>query len=147
MPSEELLERAAQGVLDHTGLLARRLRQRPVTGELTQPEAAVLARLVGEAATVADLARAEGVRPQSMGAVVGALESRGLVKRQRDRSDGRRVLLSATGAGREVIGLGRTARGDQLVRALSAGFTDEELEQLVALAPLLGRLAGQLGLD
>ena len=79
-----------------------------------------------------------------MGAVVASLEGRGLVKRHRDRSDGRRVRLTVTTAGREVAELRRTPRGEQLAEGLSSGFTDEELEQLVAIAPLLGRLAGSL---
>ena len=144
MPSEELLDEAAQAVLDNVSLLARRLRQRPVTGELTEAESSVLTRLTEAPATVADLARAESVRPQSMGAVVASLEGRGLVKRQQDRSDGRRVRITVTRAGREVAELRRTPRGDQVAQGLSSGFTDEELEQLVTVAPLLGRLAGRL---
>ena len=144
MPSEELLDEAAQAVLDNVGLLARRLRQRPVTGELSESESSALTLLTQAPATVADLARAESVRPQSMGAVVASLEGRGLVKRQQDRTDGRRVRLTVTRAGREVAELRRTPRGDQLAQGLSSGFTDEELEQLVAVAPLLGRLAGRL---
>lgn len=143
--ADPLVEQAAEALLDNVSLLARRLRQRPVTGELTQPEQATLIRLTREApTTVADLARAEDIRPQSMGAIVGSLEATGLVKRHRDRTDGRRVLLTVTKAGREVAGRGSTARGAQLAAGLSSGFTVEELEQLVAVAPLLGRLADSL---
>src|ERR1700712_3700108 len=133
MPSQELVDRAADALVVNLSRLARRLRQRPLTGELSQPESAALAKLTRDnAMTVADLARAEDVRPQSMGAIVGALERRGLLKRQRDRTDGRRVLITVTKAGREAIDRGRTPRGDQLAAGLASGFTDEELEQLVA---------------
>jgi DNA-binding MarR family transcriptional regulator len=146
MPSDELVDRAADALVDNVHRLARRLRQRPLSGELTPTEASALARLAGDASlTVADLARAEQVRPQSMGAVVDSLEGRGLLKRQRDRADGRRVLLTVTRAGRETVERGRTPRADQLAAGLSSGFTEEELEQIVAVAPLLGRLAGRLG--
>jgi DNA-binding MarR family transcriptional regulator len=144
MPSQELLDRAAEAVLDNVTLLARRLRQRPTTGELSQSESTALGRLTHAPATVADLARAEDVRPQSMGAVVASLEERGLLKRQRDRNDARRVRLTVTKAGREVADHRRTPRGEQLIRGLSSGFTDDELEQLVEVAPLLGRLAAAL---
>jgi DNA-binding MarR family transcriptional regulator len=145
MTSEELADQAAEALLDGVSLLTRRLRQRPVTGDLSQPAAATLSRLTRQApATVADLARAENVRPQSMGAVIGTLEARGLVKRHRDGTDGRRVLLTVTRAGREVAGRRQTARGEQLARGLASGFTEEELAQLVAVAPLLGRLADRL---
>ena len=145
MASDELVDRAASALVGNVHRLARRLRQRPLTGELTQTEASALDRLTGHAPlTVADLARAEEMRPQSMGAVVDSLERRGLLKRQRDRADGRRVLLTVTRAGRETAERGRTPRADQLAAALSSGFTEEELEQILAVAPLLGRLAGRL---
>jgi len=147
MPTDELRDRAAEAVLDNVSLLARRLRQRPVTGQLSHAESAALGRLRQGPATVADLARAEAVRPQSMGAVVASLEGRGLVKRQRDRHDGRRVRLTVTRAGREVAERRRTPRGEQLAQALSSGFTHDELELLVEAAPLLGRLAARLDLD
>ncbi len=145
MPSEELVDEVVAAVLENINRLDRRLRQRPVTGELSQAESATLLRLSGAApTTVADLARAERMRPQSMGAIVGGLESRGLVKRHRDRGDSRRVLLTVTVAGRQQLERKRTARGEQLARALSEGFTDEELRQLQDVAPLLGRVADRL---
>ena len=145
MPSDELVDEAAGALLDGVTVLSRRLRQRPVVGELSEPEAATLSRLTREApTTAADLARAEDIRPQSMGAVVSALEARGLVRRHRDKSDGRRVLLTATVAGRQQAERRRTARGDQLVRALSEGFSEEELRQLLTAAALLGRIAGRI---
>ena len=54
------------------------------------------------------------------------------------------MLLSLTRAGRELTDRPPSGRVDQLARGLSSGFTEEELEQLVAVAPLLGRLAGTL---
>ncbi len=125
-----------------TGLLVRRLRQMQVDGELTLPESSALARLDrGGPTTASALARIERISPQSMGATLGALEARGLVQRAPHPEDGRRVVLSVTEAGREVMGHRRTARTEQLARALVSGFTRTELEQLMAVAPLLERLA------
>ncbi len=80
-----------------------RIRRTLLTGkadEVTASQTAALGRLLrhGEQ-TVADLARAEGVRPQSMGATVQALVDLGLVERRPDPSDGRRTLVRATDAG------------------------------------------------
>ena len=50
-------------------------------------------------------------------------------------------MLSVTGAGLQVLRDRRNARTEQLARALSSGFTPAELEQLMAAAPLLERLA------
>ncbi len=124
------------------GLLLRRLRQVPTSDELTLSESAALARLDrGGPATAAALARLEQISPQSMGATLGSLETRGLVERAPDPEDGRRVILSATDAGVQVLRDRRNARTERLAQALSSGFTRAELEQLMAVAPLLERLA------
>jgi DNA-binding MarR family transcriptional regulator len=124
------------------GLLLRRLRQVPTTDELTLSESAALARLDrGGPATAAALARLEQISPQSMGATLASLESRALVQRAPDPEDGRRVILSITEAGLQVLRNRRNARTERLAEALSSGFTRAELEQLTAVAPLLERLA------
>jgi DNA-binding MarR family transcriptional regulator len=135
----------AAALLVSMGLLRRRLRQVPVEGELTLPETSALARLNrGGPTTASMLARVEQISPQSMGATLGALEARGLVARQPDPEDGRRVVLSVTEAGLEVLRNKRTARIEQLAQALSEGFTPSELEQLMVAAPLIERLAQSL---
>jgi len=124
------------------GLLLRRLRQVGVPGELTVPETSALARLDRNGpATSSELARVEQISPQSMGATLSALEARGLVTRDPDARDGRRILLSVTDAGRQLLRDKRDARTEHLARALAVGFTREELEQLMTAAPLLERLA------
>jgi len=124
------------------GLLLRRLRQVQAEGELTLPESAALTRLDRSGpSTASALARQEQIRPQSMGATLGALEARGLVERRSDPQDGRRVVLSVTDSGRQVLQDKRNARTERLAKALSAGFTPSELRQLAAAAPLLERLA------
>ena len=124
------------------GLLLRRLRQVPTEGELTLPESSALTRLDrGGPATASALARLEQISPQSMGATLGALEARGLIERRADPADGRRAVLSVTGTGQQVLRDRRNARTEQLAKALSAGFTPDELSQLQVAAPLLERLA------
>ena len=127
------------------GLVLRRLRQSRAEGELTLPESAALARLDrGGPASAGDLARQEQISPQSMGATLAALEQRGLVARQRDPADGRRIVLSVSETGRQVVNDRRSARTERIAAALRAGFTAAELDQLLAAAPLLERLAEQL---
>jgi DNA-binding MarR family transcriptional regulator len=124
------------------GLLLRRLRQVPAEGELTLPESSALARLDrGGPTTATVLARLEQISPQSMGATLSALEERGLVERRPDPGDGRRAVISLTGAGLQTLRDKRNARTRQMAQALSAGFTPSELSQLKAAAPLLERLA------
>ncbi|MGO9889223.1 MAG: MarR family winged helix-turn-helix transcriptional regulator [Solirubrobacteraceae bacterium] len=105
-------------------------------------ESSALARLDRNGpATAAALARLEQISPQSIGATLAALEARGLLTRTPDPDDGRRVILSITDAGLGVLRDRRNARTEQLARALSSGFTPDELDQLMAVAPLLERLA------
>jgi DNA-binding MarR family transcriptional regulator len=143
MPTTETTSRDVAAALRMSlGLLLRRLRQLPATGELTLPESSALVRLDrGGPATAAELARQEQISPQSMGATLAALEARGLLARSPDPADGRRAILSLTAAGRRVLNNRRNARVEQMARALDTDFTAAEREQLLAAAPLLERLA------
>jgi DNA-binding MarR family transcriptional regulator len=128
------------------GMLVRKLRHLPAAGdELTMPETSALSRLDrGGPATSSDLARLDRISPQSMGATIAALEQRGLISRDRDPSDGRRIVLSITGAGRQLVRDRRGARTAQITRALADGFTPAELSQFQEIMPLLDRLAERL---
>ncbi len=144
MAADRRTEDVARALLLCVGLLRRRLRQTPVAGELTFPETAALGRLDRGGPTAgADLARQEQISPQSMGATLAELESRGLVTRRPDPSDGRRILLSISAAGRRELNRRRNARIEQLAVGL-ADFTEAELTQLAAAAPLIERLAYRL---
>jgi len=124
------------------GLLLRRMRQVRPDGELSLPESSALTRLDRSGpATASALARLEQISPQSMGATLSSLEGRGLVQRAADPKDGRRIVLSLTEAGQQALRDRHSARTAQLARALSASFTQAELGQLMAAAPLLERLA------
>src|ERR1700722_5402563 len=124
------------------GLLRWRLRQVQVTGELSLPERSALARLErGGPATPSALARLEQITPQGMGATLAGLEARGLVERRPDPGDGRRAVMSLTEAGQQALLDRRNARTEQLAQAPAAGFTPDELAQLLTAAPLIERLA------
>jgi DNA-binding MarR family transcriptional regulator len=147
MPKERDLEKpaveqVAAALRMGVSLLVRRLRQVPTEGQLTLPETSALVRLDrGGPATPGALAKLEQISPQSIGATLGVLEERGLVERRPDPEDGRRVIMSLTEAGRRTLGSQRSARTERIARALSAAFTATEIEQLMAAAPLLERLA------
>ena len=128
------------------GLFMRRLRQAPVQGDLAVPEMSALARLDRAGpATASALARAEQITPQAMGATIAELSRWGLVDRHSDPADGRRTVLSLTEAGRQVVRSKRSARTQQLAKALADGFTPGELETLLAAAPLIERLGESIG--
>jgi DNA-binding MarR family transcriptional regulator len=142
MDEEPGVNDLAETLRESIGLLLRRLRQVSADGELTLPESAALTRLDrGGPTTASALARLERISPQSIGATLAGLEERGLIERRRDPGDGRRVVLSVTEAGHKTMRNRRNARTELLARGLSAGFTRAELDQLIAAAPLLERLA------
>src|SRR5882757_2691608 len=82
---------------------AERMRRRirsAAAEELSLTEGAVLVQLDKNGpATTADLARAESVKPQSMGATIASLEERGLVERKPRRTDGRQMNIVVTAKG------------------------------------------------
>jgi DNA-binding MarR family transcriptional regulator len=123
------------------GKLKRRLREEAHSGDLTWSQTAVLSLLEREGpATVTTLAKAEGVRPQSMGATVSVLEEAGLVSGAPDPADGRQTMLSLTPACREMIQLSRAAREDWLFRAIRTKLAAREVEELATGVELLKRL-------
>src|SRR3984885_1850653 len=84
------------------GLLVRRIRADapPELQEFSWTQKAVLSRLEKHGpATAADLARAEGVKPQSMGAALGLLEKIGLIERKAHPTDGRQINIKLTARG------------------------------------------------
>jgi DNA-binding MarR family transcriptional regulator len=123
------------------GKLSRRLREQAHAGDLTWSQVSVLIRLERDGpATVTTLARAEGVRPQSMGATVSALEAAQLLRGSSDPSDGRQTVLSLTAGCRKMIKAGRTARADWLFRTIRTKLAPAEQEKLAAAVELLKRL-------
>lgn len=137
-------EAAAAELRATLGLLFRRIRQTRRGGDLTLPESSALSRLDHHGpTTAAQLAKLEQISPQSMGTTLQSLEAKGLIERAADPTDGRRVMLSLTPAGRGSVDSKRAARTEQLTRALAA-LTDEELAQVHAVLPVLDRLAREL---
>jgi DNA-binding MarR family transcriptional regulator len=123
------------------GSLRRRLRDKAQLGDLTWSQLSALGRLEREGpTTVTALARAEGVRPQSMGATIAALEAAGLVGGAPHPGDGRQTILSLTDACREWVKVSRTAREDWLSNAIETRLSHAEQQQLAGAVALLRRL-------
>ena len=121
------------------GKLRRRLRAQATIGDMTPSQIAVLGYLERNpaGATVTELAQAEGVRTQSMGATVAALQAEGLVVGEPDPNDGRKTLLFLTPACRQRLDAGRSLRRDWLVQAMEAQLSGEEIQDLAAAVELL----------
>lgn len=121
--------------------LRRRLRQEASLADWTESQRAVLLRLERhDGATVTELAQAEGVRSQSMGATVAFLIEAGHVKGTPDPDDGRRTRLSLTPQTRKMMRQVRSAREDWLQRTIAARYSAAEQKQLAGAVRLLQRL-------
>lgn len=130
-------------LMQAVGLLVRKVRAAAITNGLSMSESMTLGRLEREgAATTAELARAESVKPQSMGATVAALEEMGLVSRQADPGDGRRMLVSITPKGVEVRSRASAAKHAWL-SARVAELEEDERQTLFAAGRILGRVVSQ----
>ena len=89
--------------------------------------------------TTADLARAEAVKPQSMGATLAELEREGLVERQPHPTDGRQVLFALTDEGVEARRKRSAAKQTWLLAAM-AKLDPGEQQTLISAAALIKRL-------
>lgn len=134
------LDGLVEDLLHSTGLLLRRLRAEANPDELTWSQMAIMGRLKRNgAATTADLARAEGVKPQSMGVTLAALERDGLVARSPHPTDGRQFLYDLTPAGLAARARHRSLKRNWLASAL-ATLSEEEAAALGTALQVIRRL-------
>lgn len=123
------------------GLLVRRVRAAASAHELSLTESAVLARLLEDGpATTAELARAESMRPQSMGAAIAALEERGLVARWPHPTDGRQQHIELTADGAALRKSAGDAKRSWLAQAI-AQLDEHERRTLFKAGDIIKRLA------
>ena len=138
--SREMLETSEIDLIHTIGLLLRRVRAAAASHELSLTEAAVMSRLAKDGpATTADLARAESMKPQSMGATIAALEEMGMVERKPHPTDGRQVNIELTAKGAALRKSAKDAKRMWLAQAI--GQLDEhERETLFAAGRIIRRL-------
>jgi DNA-binding MarR family transcriptional regulator len=121
--------------------LKRRLREHGGREDLTPSQISVLLRLEKDgAATVSGLARAEGMRPQSMSSIVTSLQDAGLVGSSSDPNDRRQTLMSLSNKCEKLLREGRAARQDWLTTAILQKLSAQEQKKLSATLELLSRL-------
>jgi len=92
--------------------------------------------VLGGARTIGELAAAEQVRAPTMTRIARALEEEGLVEREPDPDDGRRVRLSATAKGKRVLWRGRERRIERLAELLGR-LSAEDVATIRAAAELV----------
>jgi len=124
------------------GLLVRRIRAMGPQ-DFSLSETAVLKRLARDGlATTAELARAESMKPQSMGEIIARLEEDGLVRRTPHPTDGRQMYLQATDKGASLLETWKAVKRTWLGRRI-AELDKEEQATLFRAAAIIKRVAEQ----
>jgi DNA-binding MarR family transcriptional regulator len=132
-------EDAVTDLVHAIGLLVRRLRAMGGNQDLSWTQAIVVSRLVDGPATIADLARAEGMKPQSMGTTIAALEDMGIVERKPHPTDGRQMNIQLTPKAAVLRKSARDAKRTWFAQAVARLDKDEQ-ETLFAAGEIIKRL-------
>jgi DNA-binding MarR family transcriptional regulator len=143
MKQEKVNEAAVDELTLSVGLLVRRMRSVSPTGlhELSWTQKSVIARLEKEGpATTADLARAEGVKPQSMGTALATLEEMGVIERKPHATDGRQVNIHLTTKGSAMRKVSKDASRTWLAHSVSM-LNKQEQAILFAAGGIMKRIA------
>ena len=121
--------------------LKRKLREQGGGSDLRPSQVSVLLRIERDGpAAVSSLARAEGMRPQSMSAIITSLLDAGLVSGSPDPADRRQTLMSLSRRCVRLLRDGRAARQDWLTTTIQKKLSPPEQEKLSTAIELLTRL-------
>ena len=124
--------------------LKRRLQEQGGKNDLKPSQTAVILRLERDGpSAVSTLARGEGMRPQSMSAIIEALLDLGLVEGTADPKDGRQTLMTLTRKCRAWLRNGRAARQDWLTASIQTKLSQQEQKTLSKALRLLARFIAE----
>jgi len=129
------------GLIGAVGRMYRRLRAERGSDELNDTQFTVLAMVTREGPrTPSELGTFAGVTPPSMHQAIGCLVDAGLVVREPDPHDGRKVLVVPTATGEQFADEVRRRRHEWLGARLDA-LSPEERQTLAAAARILRDIA------
>ncbi len=121
--------------------LGRRLRAEKADDEVSDAQISALAFLVREGAhTLGELSERERVTPPSMNRTVNCLADSGFIVRVADPADGRKVVVTPTEKGRELVAETRRRRDAWLYQRLRT-LTPEQRRTLADAAAIMRELA------
>ncbi len=125
-----------------TRLRSRMRLEGMTTTGFTESQLAVLQRVINEGpTTAASMAAVEHVSQQAIAQSVAALKKAGLVRGERDETDGRKVLIGVTAAGQKMFDSLLATRKAWLARAIESVVGPRERGHLDTTIELLERLA------
>lgn len=120
--------------------LSRRIRLNQANTDVSEGQRAVLFTLYTDGAqSLSALAESEHVSPPSMNRTVNLLADMGLISRESDDDDGRKIAVTLTDAGREFVDETRRRRDAWFALRLET-LTARERKILEQATPLLQKL-------
>src|ERR671934_868908 len=134
----EAIDHLAHALPERIWLLGR-LFWRRGQRDVTRTEAGLLNSLSDRPRRITELAELEGLAQPTVTLLVGRLEERGWVTRQRDPDDRRAVLVSATASGSSALEQLRSESREMMHEHISA-MCDNEVDSLIAATDALGAL-------
>ncbi len=122
--------------------LIKKLRTKNTTGEkLSLTERSVLSLLDEHKEMLpSELAMAEKITSQSMSSILNHLSELGYIKRKESTTDKRKVLISLTREGQNILYKRRHERDEWLSQAIQETFTQREQDMLRKMIEPLSRL-------
>jgi DNA-binding MarR family transcriptional regulator len=142
---KKALETATADFVQAIGLLVRRVRAAGDAQDVSWSQMSVMKRLgAAGPVTIADLARAESVKPQSMGTTVAALEELELVERTPHPTDGRQMNIRLTAKGAAELKRTGDAKRAWIQQAISQ-LDEREQQTLFAAGEIIKRLVERDG--
>jgi DNA-binding MarR family transcriptional regulator len=143
--AKKALETATADFVQAIGLLVRRVRAAAGVQDVSWSQMSVMKRLgTAGSVTIADLARAEGVKPQSMGSTIAALEDMGMVERTPHPTDGRQMNIRLTANGASELKRTGDAKRAWIQQAISQ-LDEREQQTLFAAGEIIKRLVERNG--
>ena len=122
--------------------LARRLRQAAGASELTGGALGLLATLRRDGSMSAvELARREGLKPQSVSRLIAGLDRAGFIARALDAADRRRHVIAITAQGTSALRRSMSLRRRWLADAMARLLSARERSTLLQAAELMLRMA------
>jgi len=123
--------------------LSRRLRQVSRNDPQSWSRMLVLSAIqrMGNEVTPTEIAVAEEIQSSNLATILKHLENDGAIERNKDAFDRRKIRVRLTEKGAAELKLSRKRRDEWLQAAAVDVLTEEERENLLRMASILGRLA------
>jgi DNA-binding MarR family transcriptional regulator len=139
--TEKTKEFTAEDFIMAISLVVRRIRADapPELRDFSWTQKAVLSHLEKGPATSAELARVEGVKPQSMGVAIALLEEMDLVEKKAHPTDGRQMNIKLTAKGIALRKRVTEAKETRIAQAF-AKLDKQELAILFNATELIKRM-------